>query len=124
MRRIAALALTFAAAASASAQAPSGRFVVGDQVFGTLQQAVDAIGDGEGTIHIPPGTYRDCAVQEKGRIAFVADKPGSVIFTRVTCEDKAALVLRGRGAPSASRWVGAAFSTAAGVTCIIVGVLL
>ena len=98
MRRIAALALTFAAAASASAQAPTGRFVVGDQVFGTLHQAVNAIGDGEGTIHIPPGTYRDCAVQEKGRIAFVADKPGSVIFTRVTCEDKAALVLRGRGA--------------------------
>ena len=33
-----------------------------------------------------------------GRIAYVATEPGKVIFTRIACEGKAALVLRGRGA--------------------------
>lgn len=73
-------------------------FMVGSRGFGTLQEAVNAIGDGEGTIRIAPGTYRECAVQGAGRIAYVATEPGKVIFTRIACEGKAALVLRGRGA--------------------------
>ncbi|HWV61028.1 MAG TPA: right-handed parallel beta-helix repeat-containing protein [Sphingopyxis sp.] len=66
--------------------------------FSRLQDAVDAIGEGEGTIRIAPGYHRDCAVQTAGRIAFVAAEPGRAIFDGVTCEGKAALVLRGDGA--------------------------
>jgi len=69
----------------------------GDSYF-TLQEAVRAIGEGRGTIRIAPGTYQECAVQEAGDIAYVAERPGSVIFDMVSCELKAALVLRGRSA--------------------------
>jgi hypothetical protein len=68
------------------------------RVFGRLQDAVDAIGEGQGTIRIASGYHRDCAVQTAGRIAFVAAEPGRAIFDGVTCEGKAALVLRGAGA--------------------------
>lgn len=64
----------------------------------TLQEAVRAIGDGRGTIRIPPGTYQECAVQDGGDVAYVATQPGRVVFDMVTCEQKAALVLRGRSA--------------------------
>lgn len=63
-----------------------------------LDDAVNAVGDRDATIRIAPGVYRDCAVQERGRIAFVAAEPGKVVFDGGACEDKAALVLRGRGA--------------------------
>jgi len=68
------------------------------QEFGRLQDAVNAIGDGAGTIRIASGVHRACAVQSAGRIAFVAAEPGQAIFDGVTCEGKAALVLRGAGA--------------------------
>lgn len=68
------------------------------QSFGTLQEAVDAIGQGRGTIRIQPGTYRQCAVQEAGVIVYEAPQPGSVTFTARSCEGKAAFVLRGVGA--------------------------
>ncbi|MET4896350.1 right-handed parallel beta-helix repeat-containing protein [Sphingomonadaceae bacterium jetA1] len=82
----------------ALAQAAPSPFMVGGRGFGTLQDAIAAIGDGEGTIRIAPGTYRECAVQSAGRIRYVAAEPGKAIFTRIACEGKAALVLRGRGA--------------------------
>jgi hypothetical protein len=66
--------------------------------FDRLQDAVNAIGNRSGTIRIAPGVHRDCAVQTAGRIAFVAAEPGTAIFDGVTCEGKAALVLRGNGA--------------------------
>src|SRR3546814_5594223 len=44
--------------------------------FVRLQDAVDAIGDGQGTIRIAPGYHRDCAVQSAGRVAFVAAEAG------------------------------------------------
>ena len=66
--------------------------------FSSLQQAVSAIGSGRGTIRIAPGRYRDCAVQEAGQIAFVAEERGSAVFDGGACEDKATLVLRGRAA--------------------------
>ncbi len=66
--------------------------------YARLQQAVDAIGDGDGTVMIAPGTYRQCAVQRGGRIAYRATQPGRTVLTGTTCEGKAALVLRGRGA--------------------------
>lgn len=66
--------------------------------YGRLQDAVDAIGDGRGTISIAPGRYSDCAVQEAGQIAYVASTAGSALFDGKVCEGKAALVLRGRAA--------------------------
>src|SRR3546814_16357383 len=75
-------------------------FVVQEQGkgFTRLAEAVQAIGDGDGTIIIAPGTYRQCVVQTSGRVAFKAQQPGTVIFDGATCEGKAALVLRGRAA--------------------------
>lgn len=66
--------------------------------FATLQDAVAAIGGGEGTILIAPGRYRMCAVQDVGRIAYVAQQPGTAILDGVACEGKGALVLGGRSA--------------------------
>ncbi|MGX7896359.1 right-handed parallel beta-helix repeat-containing protein [Tsuneonella sp. HG222] len=66
--------------------------------FGRLQEAVDSIGGGKGTIAIAPGRYAQCAVQDAGEIAFLAAEPGAAVFDGVACEGKAALVLRGRSA--------------------------
>lgn len=66
--------------------------------YARLQQAVDAIGDGSGVVAIAPGTYRECAVQQGGSVTYLASRPGSAVFDGVTCEGKAALVLRGREA--------------------------
>ena len=66
--------------------------------FASLQQAVDAIGAGQGTVVVAPGTYRQCAVQEAGTVTYLAAEPGSAIFERTACEGKAALVLRGKAA--------------------------
>tara|TARA_B110001454_G_scaffold161521_1_gene150993 strand:- start:644 stop:1582 length:939 start_codon:yes stop_codon:yes gene_type:complete len=68
------------------------------RTYRTLAEAVAAVGDRSGTIIIAPGTYRQCAVQQAGAITYRAQKPGSVVFDGVTCEGKAALVLRGRAA--------------------------
>ena len=92
-RSLLALAL-FAAPAFAQGSAP---FTVNGQGFATLQEAVSSIRLGTATILIAPGTYRQCAVQAGGHITFKAVKPGSAIFEKVACEDKAALVLRGQG---------------------------
>lgn len=96
------LALTalIAFAAPASAQRVEAPFTVEQtgRGYAQLTDAVAAIGDGAGTIRIAPGTYADCAVQDTGIIAYVAVEPGTVIFDGGICEDKATLVLRGKGA--------------------------
>ena len=94
------LTLLFGASAAAAAQSSAAPFAVKEsgQSFSRLQQAVDSIGAGSGTIVIAPGTYRDCAVQQAGRISFVAATPGAVTFRGGICEQKATLVLRGRSA--------------------------
>ena len=66
------------------------------QRYDKLQDAVAAIGAGQGTIRIPPGHYADCAVQVAGDVSFVAESPGETVFEAAMCEGKAALVLRGR----------------------------
>ena len=66
------------------------------RTFTSLQEAVNALGEGGGTIVIAPGTYRDCAVQPYGDVAFVAQVPGQTIFDGAICEGKGALVVRGR----------------------------
>lgn len=63
-----------------------------------LQDAVNAIGNGRGTIRFASFRFADCAVQTEGEIAYVAAVPGQAVLDGVACEGKAALVLRGRGA--------------------------
>lgn len=98
------LTLSLAALAAAAAwplQAqPSGPFTLAEtgQAFATLQEAVNAIGRGSGTIRIAPGRYGECAVQEAGRVAYVAERRGETVFDGGACEGKATLVLRGKGA--------------------------
>jgi hypothetical protein len=93
-----ALAASPLAAAGSGSGTASAPFFVPERnrAFASLQDAVSAIGNGSGTIEIAPGTYRQCAVQEGGEIAYVAREPGSVVLDGVACEGKAALVLRGR----------------------------
>jgi hypothetical protein len=66
--------------------------------YNKLADAVAAIGDGQGSIIIAPGTYRDCAIQTAGHISYRAQVAGQSIFDGGICEGKAALVLRGRAA--------------------------
>lgn len=94
------LPLLVGAASGPLAAQSGGPFTVAEtgRSYARLQDAVGAIGAGTGTIRIAPGTYRQCAVQAEGRIAYVAAELGRSVFEQVTCEDKAALVLRGAGA--------------------------
>ena len=85
---------------AAPALAQSGKpFTIAEtgEGFDDLQAAVSAVRMGTATIRIAPGVYRQCAVQQGGRITYQAVTPGTAIFEKQTCEDKAALVLRGQG---------------------------
>jgi len=97
---LAALAVLAIPTGALLAQSQTARFTVVEtgQTFDRLQPAVDAIGDGRGTIAIATGRYADCAVQSAGFISYLAAEPGAAVFDGRTCEGKAALVLRGRGA--------------------------
>ena len=88
-------ATTFPLAAQQSAA-----FTVAEtgRVYASLQAAVDAIGGGEGTVVLAPGTYNECAVQRAGRITYRAMEPGSATLSGVACEGKGALVLGGESA--------------------------
>ena len=99
MKRALTLMLALAATPLA-AQGGSAPYTIQEtgQAFGSLQQAVQAIGGGRGTILVAPGRYRDCAVQQAGEVTFQAAEPGTAIFDGGACEGKATLVLRGRGA--------------------------
>lgn len=68
------------------------------QRFARLQEAVQAIGGGKGTIRIANGTHADCAVQGAGSITYQAETPGQAVFDGVACEGKGVLVLRGDNA--------------------------
>ena len=100
MRLAPSLLLAALAAAPLAAQQAEAPFVVREsgRGFSTLQKAVDSIGNGRGTIVIAPGRYRQCAVQDRGEIAYVAARPGAAALDGLACEGKGALVLRGRGA--------------------------
>ncbi|WP_066797216.1 right-handed parallel beta-helix repeat-containing protein [Sphingomonas soli] len=91
--------LLLALASPAAAQQSRAPFTVAEtgQGFATLDEAVAAIRDDTATILIAPGTYRQCTVQQAGKIIFKAIQPGTVIFEIEACEEKAAFVLRGRG---------------------------
>jgi len=68
------------------------------RTFTRLQDAVDAIGGGSGTIRFASYRFADCAVQTGGDIIYQAEVPGQAILDGVACEGKGALVLRGRSA--------------------------
>ena len=95
---LAGLALISGAAGAQAAGDPP--YVVKErgEGYGSLQEAVDAIGGGTGTILIAPGVHRQCAVQKDGRIVYQAAEPGTAVFDGVACDGKAALVLDGRSA--------------------------
>ncbi|MGB7374270.1 right-handed parallel beta-helix repeat-containing protein [Pontixanthobacter sp.] len=96
---IAAIAVAAIPAAAVLAQSPANFTVVETgRGFSSLQDAVNAIGNGSGTIAIAAGTHSQCAVQSGGSVSYMASQPGTAIFEGVTCEGKAALVLRGREA--------------------------
>src|SRR5262245_58648868 len=101
-RPLAAAFLAVALLGGAPGRAQSGdtpfTVVEGGESFGSLQDAVNAIGEGRGTIRIASGRYTDCAVQEAGTITFAAAVPGEAVFDGGMCEEKATLVLRGHAA--------------------------
>jgi hypothetical protein len=92
------LLLTLSTPLGAQGAAPPFTVAESGRGFYRLQDAVNAIGGGDGTIRIAAGTYRDCAVVTAGRVAFNAAAPGTAIFDGAACEGKATLVLRGRDA--------------------------
>jgi len=91
-------AASLAGMAQAASQDAPFTIVESGKSYWRLDDAVNAVGDRDATIRIAPGVYRDCAIQQSGRIAFVAAQMGTVVFDGTVCEGKAALVLRGRGA--------------------------
>ena len=92
------LLVSVAVISSAMAQAGRAPFTVAETgaTYGTIGDALAAIGDGRGTITVAPGTYRQCGVQQGGDVTIRAATPGTAIFDGVPCEGKGALVLRGR----------------------------
>ncbi|MFM9977474.1 MAG: right-handed parallel beta-helix repeat-containing protein [Sphingomonadaceae bacterium] len=66
--------------------------------FYRLDDAVKALGGGDGTITVAPGTYRDCAIVTGGNVTIRAVTPSTAIFDGGACEGKATLVLRGASA--------------------------
>ena len=93
----AALVLLPAMPGSAQSDAPYTVVETG-KTYLRLQDAVSAIGNGAGTIRLGSYRFADCAVQEGGDILYTAAVPGQAVFDGTVCEDKAALVLRGRRA--------------------------
>lgn len=98
MRIAAAAVLALSLAGAAHAQSSAFYVQESGRGFAHLQDAVDSTGGGDATILVAPGTYRECAVIQAGRVAVRARTTGSVVFDGVTCEQKAALVFRGADA--------------------------
>ena len=96
-----ALALTVPAARGAPqvpAYTPAYTVVESGRGYDRLQDAVNAIGSGTGTIRFASFAFADCAVQTDGDVLYTAEVPGQAVLDGVACEGKAALVLRGRRA--------------------------
>ena len=97
---LAALAIAAIPVAALLAQPGAAPFTIAEsgEGYAQLQDAVDAIGGGSGTILFAPGTYNQCAVQEAGRITYRAREFGTATLAGQACEGKAALVLDGEQA--------------------------
>lgn len=97
--RLAPILLATALAASATqAQQASAPFTIQEtgEGYGSLDDALQANRGQDFTVLIAPGVYRECAIQQAGRVTFKAVRAGTAIFEGA-CEGKAALVLRGGG---------------------------
>lgn len=97
---LAAAAVSAPLSAAPAATQPTGPYTVVEinRSYATLQEAVNAIGVGMGTIQVAAGSHADCAVQKSGIVTYTATEPGKAVFDGKACEGKAALVLRGRSA--------------------------
>ena len=95
---LAALLASIAVPLSAQDRPMPYRLAETGEAYGSLAEVVARIGNGNGTIEVQPGTWRDCVVQEAGSVTYRAITPGTAIFDGGVCEDKATLVLRGRSA--------------------------
>lgn len=95
---VAALATVAVPATASPGQTAPYTVVETGRSYTRLQDAVDAIGDGRGTVSFAPMRYADCAVQTRGEVTYKAQVPGQAILDGVACEGKATLVLRGRSA--------------------------
>lgn len=87
------IALALLSLATPAAAAPFTIVETGEG-FAHLQDALMAKRGQDFTVLIAPGVYRECAIQQAGRVTFKAAEPGTAIFESA-CEGKAALVLRG-----------------------------
>jgi hypothetical protein len=89
--------LLLATAASAQSAGPFAVAEIG-RSFYRLDDAVKALGGGDGTITVAPGRYSECAVVTGGNVAIRAATASTAIFDGGACEGKATLVLRGDSA--------------------------
>ncbi len=96
--RLVALA-TVLLAGPAEAQS-SGPFTVPElgRTFNRLDDAMNAIGKGTGTVIVAPGTYRDCAVFGGQSVTVRAATPSTAIFDGGACAGKATLIFNGMDA--------------------------
>ncbi len=87
-------------AADAAVAQRGGAFTIAEsgQSYARLDDAMNAIGKGSGTIIVAPGTYRDCAVFGGQSMTLRAATPSTAIFDGGACDGKATLVLRGMNA--------------------------
>lgn len=94
---IALLSVVAASGLPAPAQIARAPFTVQEtgRSYAALDDAVQSIRTGTGTILIAPGVYHQCTVQAGGDITFRAVERGRAIFDGKACEGKAAFVLRG-----------------------------
>jgi len=90
---VAAAAATLAPAQEPASSAAPYTVVETGRSFVRLQDAVNAIGSGTGTILFASMRFADCAVQKSGDITYRAAVPGQSILDGVPCQGKAALVL-------------------------------
>ena len=66
--------------------------------YARLDDAFNAIGKGEGTVIVAPGTYKDCAIFGGQKITLRAATPSTAIFDGGACAGKATLVFNGMNA--------------------------
>ena len=85
--------LVVAAACLAAPNALARSITVGPPGATAFADAVRAAGDGD-TVHLPPGTYYECAVIGQRNLVIEGEGAASVL-TDTTCEGKALLVARG-----------------------------
>ena len=97
-RRLVLLAL-ICSAGPASAE-PSAPFTISEtgQQYYRLDEALNAIGKGSGTVIVAAGKYKDCATFGGQNLTLKAATPSTVIFDGGACAGKATLILNGMNA--------------------------